>query len=281
MAYDSAGGVTVLFGGHDGSYDGETWEWDGTSWTPRSSAGPSARHFHAMAYDSAGGVTVLFGGYDGSIYGDTWEWTGVCPMLTLTFINGTWGSVELDPNDPNFPPYTYPIGTEVTLTATPIECKAFKHWEIYDDPNLMGDANYAIVDANLSTTIVMDQDRGVTAVFAGPDYVLTIDIVNPAWGSVDVEPFAPGYEYPACTEVTLHALPKGKNSLKHWIIHDPNHCGDANYAVFDSNDATTIIMDSDKCVTAVFKCGSGIQPLLPVMLGVLGLFVLLRRGREA
>ena len=35
MAYDSARGHIVLFGGYQDVYDcqGETWEWDGTSWT--------------------------------------------------------------------------------------------------------------------------------------------------------------------------------------------------------------------------------------------------------
>ena len=72
LAYDSARGVTVLFGGYDiGGDNGETWEWDGTSWTLRSSTGPSRRELHAMAYDSARGVTVLFGGNRGG--GETWE----------------------------------------------------------------------------------------------------------------------------------------------------------------------------------------------------------------
>ena len=80
MTYDSARGMTVLFGGHDGSYRGDTWEWDGSTWTQRSTTGPSPRLSSAMAYDSGRGVTVLFGGYyyGGSAvyYGDTWEWDG-------------------------------------------------------------------------------------------------------------------------------------------------------------------------------------------------------------
>jgi hypothetical protein len=71
MAYDSARGVTVLYGGK------ETWEWNGASWTKRDVPNPPVRTSHAMAYDSARGKTVLFGGHDGSlIYGDTWEWDG-------------------------------------------------------------------------------------------------------------------------------------------------------------------------------------------------------------
>jgi len=87
MAYDSARGRVVLFGGfyRDSAYHylGETWEWDGASWTLRSNAGPKGRTGHAMAFDSARGRTVLFGGFSAppgfgepAVYGDTWEWDG-------------------------------------------------------------------------------------------------------------------------------------------------------------------------------------------------------------
>ena len=78
MAYDSARGVTVLFGGLSWGWVDDTWEWDGTNWTqifPTNN--PSRRLGHAMAYDSEREVTVLFGGYgEGQTYNDTWEWDG-------------------------------------------------------------------------------------------------------------------------------------------------------------------------------------------------------------
>jgi hypothetical protein len=79
MAYDSARGVTVLFGGSGAN--GETWEWDGSAWSKRSEDGPLPRQGHRMAYDESRGVTILFGGrdylgyYDGD-HSDTWEWDG-------------------------------------------------------------------------------------------------------------------------------------------------------------------------------------------------------------
>ena len=78
MAYESARGRVVLFGGYCGALLGDTWEWDGTRWTLRSSSGPAPRSGHGMAYDSARGRVVLFGGYSGSgnYLGDTWEWDG-------------------------------------------------------------------------------------------------------------------------------------------------------------------------------------------------------------
>jgi PKD repeat protein len=80
MAYDSARGEVVLFGGslYPSSSLNDTWEWDGTNWVKRDPiAKPSARYAHAMAYDSRCGVVVLFGGYDGNrSNSETWEWDG-------------------------------------------------------------------------------------------------------------------------------------------------------------------------------------------------------------
>jgi len=90
LAFDSARGRTVLFGGTEnvsGGYSGmaDTWEWDGTNWYPLSPAtSPCGRYYHGLAYDSMRRRTVLFGGH---AYGtpclggpagarDTWEWDG-------------------------------------------------------------------------------------------------------------------------------------------------------------------------------------------------------------
>ena len=81
MAYDSARGVSVLFGGSGSNGLGSsTWEWDGTNWTQRSPvAAPPARASAGMTYDSVRGRIVLFGGdgANGNILGDTWEYDGV------------------------------------------------------------------------------------------------------------------------------------------------------------------------------------------------------------
>jgi len=75
MAFDSQRGRTVLFGGKDDSSPfGDTWEWDGSTWTQVATTGPSPRFAHAIVYDSQRARTVLFGGY--FILGDTWEWNG-------------------------------------------------------------------------------------------------------------------------------------------------------------------------------------------------------------
>ncbi len=79
--FDTNRGVYVLFGGRSSALSselGDTWEFDGVSWTQRAPAvSPGARRWCQMAYDPVAGACVLFGGYDGASYlGDTWQWDG-------------------------------------------------------------------------------------------------------------------------------------------------------------------------------------------------------------
>jgi hypothetical protein len=83
MAYDAATGTIVLFGGigfiriNDIGNLGDTWTWDGTTWTKQAPAtSPSARYEPSMAYDTAASHTVLFGGGGKILFSDTWTWGG-------------------------------------------------------------------------------------------------------------------------------------------------------------------------------------------------------------
>ncbi|MBN1346657.1 MAG: hypothetical protein JXQ73_28460 [Phycisphaerae bacterium] len=73
--------------------------------------------------------------------------------------HGGWGTIERDPNQ-----QTYSEGTTVELTAVPAEDRIFVKWAIYD-PRHPGDVNYAQEDTNNPTTILMEYDREVGAVF--------------------------------------------------------------------------------------------------------------------
>jgi cysteine-rich repeat protein len=87
MAWDSVRDVAVLFGGHleDATVMGDTWEFDGTAWSPVALAtSPPARRRHVMGYDAARGVTVLFGGSApaaGVRLDDLWEYDGTAWTL--------------------------------------------------------------------------------------------------------------------------------------------------------------------------------------------------------
>jgi len=79
MAYDSAAGVSVLFGGFDGTRcQNDTWTYNlsNNSWAQSAPAqSPPARESPAMAFDSRSGVVVLFGGDNGSnALNDTWTY---------------------------------------------------------------------------------------------------------------------------------------------------------------------------------------------------------------
>jgi hypothetical protein len=80
MAYDSARGKVVMFGGGTatGTATGttnDTWEYDGVNWTQvMTASSPSPRSDHEMVYDSARGKVVMVGGFS---FADTWEFDGV------------------------------------------------------------------------------------------------------------------------------------------------------------------------------------------------------------
>lgn len=115
MTYDAARGVVVMYGGIAGNKSlGDTWEWDGISWTQAAtdqptSASPGPREFHEMAYDASRASAVLFGGRANGTgtTNDTGQWNGVvwtrihtaqAPPLRYVFgmdYHATRGSVVL------------------------------------------------------------------------------------------------------------------------------------------------------------------------------------------
>jgi hypothetical protein len=88
MAYDSATGRVVLFGGGNLTTNlADTWEWNGTTWTQIAGAGPSTRAAHGMTYNTDQNRTILFGGYNGgSLLGDTWTYQGQPPAVAPTIV---------------------------------------------------------------------------------------------------------------------------------------------------------------------------------------------------
>jgi len=80
LAYDAARRRLVLFGGsYNGVFLGDTWEWDGATWTNVTppTISPPARAYARLAYDASRHVAVLFGGDgDGGRLADGWEWNG-------------------------------------------------------------------------------------------------------------------------------------------------------------------------------------------------------------
>lgn len=79
MAFDSRRGVTVLFGGANGSTGlDDTWSWNGDDWTrvmPALSLHPSSRYGHSMWFDGLSESVLLFGGQESTpgANGELWS----------------------------------------------------------------------------------------------------------------------------------------------------------------------------------------------------------------
>jgi hypothetical protein len=102
MAYDTDRGRTLCFGGNIAStsynynYPQELWEWDGLTWTLRTTGGAPGRIAGGCAYDSAAHKFVVFGGFGvagaspGKLF-DTWEYDAAA---------GAWTKVADGPTAP-------------------------------------------------------------------------------------------------------------------------------------------------------------------------------------
>ncbi|MBC8231509.1 hypothetical protein H8E77_18320 [bacterium] len=146
------------------------------------------------------------------------------PKYTLTTSVSPSGSGSISLNPPGG---TYDAGTVVTLEAIPNTGWKFDHWS----GHLSGSEN--------PKQITMDSDKTVTANFTKIKYTLTVSSTD--CGSVSLNP--PGGTYDAGTVVTLEAIPNPDCRFDYWS-------GDLS----GTDNPTTITMDSDKTVTAIFEC---------------------------
>jgi hypothetical protein len=76
MAYDSARGKVVLWGGWGGAGTADTWEWDGAlgTWAHTAVVGPPAGGEARMAFDAGRNKLVLWGGSGWTTGRRVWEW---------------------------------------------------------------------------------------------------------------------------------------------------------------------------------------------------------------
>jgi hypothetical protein len=110
IAYVPASRNVVLFGGDTEQYGccdtfyGDTWTWNGVTWTKQVPAtSPAARTLNSLNYDPSAGETILFGGYSTPEVGlsDTWTWNGATWTEIQTSFSPSprWNqSVDYDPN---------------------------------------------------------------------------------------------------------------------------------------------------------------------------------------
>lgn len=80
MAFDAARQQVVLHGGYNNTELGDTWLWDGLTWTAPVGAAMPTRRFHGLAYDEARQRVVLYGGQSAGTY----------PTTTATWNGTSW-----------------------------------------------------------------------------------------------------------------------------------------------------------------------------------------------
>jgi hypothetical protein len=190
--------------------------------------------------------------------------------LTLAVAPPATGWVQQDPLPEGDGKYAY--GTAVTLTANPAGGYAFSSWS--------GGAT----GPNNPTQVTMDADKAVTANFA-VGRTLTLLVSHDNWGTVIPEPNLP--LYPQGATVTLTAVPNSGKSFRGWTIDDPNYPPEdpRYYNEVDPNTledplVLPLTLDSDMQVEADFKCGSGLEQVLPLLAVGVGVFAFGVRRRR-
>jgi len=138
-------------------------------------------------------------------------------------VGGTNGSVTRTPDKTS---YTH--GETVTLTATPNTGYSFASWS--------GDAS----GTNPSATVTMDSNKSATANFTPNTYTLTVGGTN---GSVTRTPDKTNYTHGET--VTVAAVPSSGYDFVSWS-------GD----LTGETSPATLVMDTDKSVTATFRAES-------------------------
>ena len=145
------------------------------------------------------------------------------PQYTLSVSTNGDGTVEMDP-----PGGVYDSGTRVTLTGVPSDGWSFGTW------------NGAATGSSNPTTVMMDTDQNVLAVFteiAPIQYSVAIDTQGA--GTVTLSP--PGGAYDDGTVLMLMASPAEGWIFSHW-----------SGAVSSSDNPAALLVDGHKIVTAIF-----------------------------
>ena len=132
---------------------------------------------------------------------------------------------------------TYYYGDSATVTATPNFGYEFKYWA----------ESGAIVSTTNTYSFYVDRNRSLTAVFDIPSNLISIYAIsnNVEYGIVE----GTG-DYPYGSTVTLKAIPTPGNSFSHWL---------ENGYFLAFGDTYSLVANSDRTITAVFKRGLGVD----------------------
>ncbi|NLU52994.1 MAG: InlB B-repeat-containing protein, partial [Clostridiaceae bacterium] len=129
--------------------------------------------------------------------------------------------------------HTYYYRDKVTLEATPAKDWKFKGW--YTGPDFQ-----TLYSTNSNIKVTMDSNKAFKAVFKPSKYTLVVNKV----GLGTVSPDVGTHTYNDGTKVNLSATPAEGWQFEGWLIGD---------STVPNKEITSITMDSDKTITAVFS----------------------------
>jgi hypothetical protein len=176
---------------------------------------------------NGGGYAMAGYTYSISAGNDAWLVKTAAVYHTLNITVTAGGTIDPTPGT-----HTYPNGTVVTVTASPIAGYFFDHWEL--DGNSTATFN--------SINVSMDIDHQLKAVFAPLQCTLNITVT--VGGTTDPTPGTHTYPYGQFANVT--AYPDYGNYLDHWVVDG-----------VDTNSTSNPIhvpMHMNHTLNAVFRC---------------------------
>ena len=233
------------------------------------SSGGSTTPAAGATYEYAAGEVVTITATPASGYhfdswsGDVQDPTSLTTTVTMDANKTVTANFQPGSNEYNFtidvhPPgsgttspaqgsYYYQQGTVVNVSASPASGYVFDYWT--------GDVAEPY---NPNTTVTIDSDKSVIAHFVEiPQYTLTMQ-VDPSGGG-SVIPAVGQHQYNENAQVTIQATPASGYEFVNWSgdVADP------------SSPTTTVTMDDDKTVKAVFQQKSN-QALLTMQIDPAG-----------
>jgi hypothetical protein len=199
LAYDSARGRIVLFGGGVGGSGqprlGDTWEWNGSDWQQTASSGPSPRWLAAMAYDPLHGGTLLLGGSDTANRNDTWRYSStslISDRSTLSLLRGGTQKLTLEAGSANAGKVYLILGSASgTLPGFPLgRLQMLLNPDAYFNlllvsPNSLILGSVGLLDANGRGTATFVLPAGAPAALAGTRLYHAFVAIKPVVTSFD------------------------------------------------------------------------------------------------
>ncbi len=208
---DTGGPDVLLFDGF-----GQTWLWDGSTWTEQTGASPGVRSGAVMAFDPRSGDVVLYGGVGpspGGVDADTWVWS-----------SGSWRQVA-GPVGPQ------PVASVWTQPDPPVSLAMSQAdvLALVRANHALGNGPFASIEAKLVRN--RDLERTGFGLVAGPQHGpetqpgrltwVVVGFCKPPSASCGFSPSFPPAQPFGWALTTLDAVARGRSALSRGVGEGP------------------------------------------------------------